>query len=94
MKWFVSAICLFLVFLLLLFTLSSCAAEPAGTAGGISLSTQRNGPFPVSVSFCIPIISLPVGEMLDFLPFFVSDALTAAGRSVKELFSLLFRLCG
>ena len=94
MKWFISAFCVLLVFLLLLFTLSSCSLKQEAEAGGISLSTRENGLFPVSFSFFLPAVSLPVGEMFDFLPFFVVDAFAAAGQSAKELFSLLFRLCG
>lgn len=93
MKWFISAFCVLLLFLFLVFTLSSCAVERGGVASGVSLSTWENGLFPVSVSFFLPTVSLPVGEIFDFLPFFVTDSLTAAGESVRALFSLLFRLC-
>ena len=94
MKWFISAFCVLLVFLLLLFTLSSCVVEREGAANGLSLSTWENGLFPVSVSFSLPTVPLPVREMFDFLPFFVTDCLATVGQSVKELFTLLFLLCG
>lgn len=92
MKAFTAILSVFLIFALSLLLLSSVSVT-AAEEGGLLLTMEANSPLSLCATVHLPVLPLPVKELCGFLPFFLLDALTAAGEATTSLFTLLSRLC-
>lgn len=92
MKLITETICLFLIFALFLFALSSCSVTET-EKGEICFSASESVLLPAGVSLSLSLRTPPAEELLTFLPFFVFDGLFLIKAEASSLFSFLSRLC-